>query len=132
MTTRPGGRPCTLVVCRGCCCGSTAKHPDTDHPGQLARLHEAAAASHGGLLVRTTDCLDTCAQSNVIVVQPSTRGRTQGGRPLWLGWALDDDSLDLITQYALAGGPGIAELPATLDLQRIAPPHATGPARTRR
>ncbi|MFF3071792.1 (2Fe-2S) ferredoxin domain-containing protein [Kitasatospora sp. NPDC057904] len=130
---RPGGRPCTLVVCRGCCCGSAAKHPDTDHSGQLARLHAvAAAATHGGLLVRTTDCLDACAQSNVIVVQPSARGRAQGGRPVWFGWALDDDSLDLITWYALAGGPGIAELPATLDLQRIAPPHSGDQARTRR
>ncbi len=80
--------------------------------------------------MRTTDCLDACAQSNVIVVRPSTRGRAQGGRPVWFGWALDDDGLDLITGYALAGGPGIAELPTTLDLQRIAPPRAASPART--
>ncbi|MFF2076164.1 (2Fe-2S) ferredoxin domain-containing protein [Kitasatospora sp. NPDC058162] len=132
LTLRPGGRPCTLVVCRGCCCGSTSKHPATDHDQQLALLRQAAADSGGELAVRTSNCLDACAQSNVIVVQPSTRGRTRGGRAVWLGWALDDNSLDLITQYALAGGPGIAELPPALDLQCITPPRVPAMALTRR
>ncbi|MFF2145083.1 (2Fe-2S) ferredoxin domain-containing protein [Kitasatospora sp. NPDC058190] len=130
LTLRPGGRPCTVVVCRGCCCGSARKHTGTDHDGQLARLRAAAERSGGTLVVRTTDCLDACLQSNVIVVQPSTHGRTRGGRPVWLGWALDDDSIALILDYALAGGPGLAELPVALDLQRITPPRT--PAITRR
>ncbi|MFI9321598.1 (2Fe-2S) ferredoxin domain-containing protein [Kitasatospora aureofaciens] len=132
LTVPPGGRPCTVVVCRGCCCGSARKHPRTGHGAQLARLRAAAEESGGTLAVRTTDCLDACAQSNVIIVQPSTRGRTRGGRPVWLGWTNDDDSIGLILEYALAGGPGIAHLPATLDLQRVTPPRAAALAERRR
>ncbi|MQS36311.1 (2Fe-2S) ferredoxin domain-containing protein [Streptomyces katsurahamanus] len=112
-------RPCTLVVCRGCCCGDARKHPGTDHDGQLTRLREAAAASRGRIEVRTTDCLGPCGQANVIVVQPSTEGRRRGARAAWIGWALDDDALDSIVAWALAGGPGLSEPPATLLLQTI-------------
>ncbi|MGW1976290.1 (2Fe-2S) ferredoxin domain-containing protein [Streptomyces sp. NPDC001889] len=115
-------RPCTLVVCRGCCCGSARKHPGTDHDGQLARLREAAAASGGRIEVRTTDCLGPCAQANVIVVQPSAEGRRRGARATWIGWALDDDAVDDLLEWARAGGPGLAEPPATLALQTIPAP----------
>jgi hypothetical protein len=117
-----GARPCTLVVCRGCCCGDARKNPGTDHAGQLARLRDAAAASGGRLAVRTSDCLGPCGQANVIVVQPSTEGRRRGARAAWIGWALDDDATDDVLAWAAAGGPGIAEPPATLTLQMIPPP----------
>ena len=29
----------SVVVCRGCCCGTETKHPDVDHDGQVAQLH---------------------------------------------------------------------------------------------
>ncbi|MFP1629027.1 (2Fe-2S) ferredoxin domain-containing protein [Streptomyces sp. 5K101] len=126
MTTfaiRPiGARPCTLVVCRGCCCGDARKNPGTDHVGQLARLRGAADASGGRLAVRTSDCLGPCGQANVIVVQPSTEGRRRGARAAWIGWALDDDATDDVIAWAEAGGPGIAEPPVTLTLQMIPPP----------
>ncbi|QKV96501.1 (2Fe-2S) ferredoxin domain-containing protein [Streptomyces sp. NA02950] len=121
-------RPCTLVVCRGCCCGNVAKHPRTDHQGQLDRLRAAADDSPGRLAVRTTDCLGPCGQANVVVVQPSATGRRGGGRPTWVGWALDDNSTDDLLAWALAGGPGVAEPPATLELQFVRPP---GEARAR-
>lgn len=124
-----GARPCTLVVCRGCCCGDARKNPGTDHAGQLARLRDAAAASGGRLAVRTSDCLGPCGQANVIVVQPSTEGRRRGARAAWIGWALDDDATDDVLAWAAAGGPGIAEPPATLTLQMIPPP--SGGVRTR-
>ncbi|MEU0370205.1 (2Fe-2S) ferredoxin domain-containing protein [Streptomyces sp. NPDC006283] len=117
-----GARPCTLVVCRGCCCGDARKQPGTDHVGQLARLREAAAASGGRLAVRTSDCLGPCGQANVIVVQPSTEGRRRGARAAWIGWALDDDATEDVLSWAEAGGPGIAEPPPTLTLQMIPPP----------
>jgi hypothetical protein len=120
-----GARPCTLVVCRGCCCGDARKNPGTDHAGQLARLRDAAAASGGRLAVRTSDCLGPCGQANVIVVQPSTEGRRRGARAAWIGWALDDDATDDVLAWATAGGPGIAEPPATLTLQMIPPPSGT-------
>ncbi|ALO12012.1 hypothetical protein AQF52_6419 [Streptomyces venezuelae] len=119
---RYGARPCSLVVCRGCCCGDARKNPGTDHAAQLARLREAAAASGGRLAVRTSDCLGPCAQANIIVVQPSTEGRRRGGRAAWIGFTLDDDCLDDILAWTKAGGPGIAEPPATLALQMIDPP----------
>lgn len=127
MTTtyaiRPfGARPCTLVVCRGCCCGDARKNPGTDHEGQLTRMREAAVASGGRLAVRTSECLGPCGQANVIVVQPSAEGRRRGARATWIGWALDDDATDDVLTWAAAGGPGIAEPPATLALQVIPPP----------
>ncbi|GGZ33062.1 hypothetical protein GCM10010387_28970 [Streptomyces inusitatus] len=115
-------RPCTLVVCRGCCCGSAAKHPGTDHEGQLIRLREAAAASGGRIEIRTSECLGPCGQANVIVVQPSTEGRRRGARATWIGWALDDDALGEVVAWAEAGGPGLAEPPAALTLQTIPAP----------
>ncbi|WP_234436254.1 (2Fe-2S) ferredoxin domain-containing protein [Streptomyces sp. NRRL S-813] len=119
-------RPCTLVVCRGCCCGNPRKHPGTDHAWQLDRLR--AGAAEGGFQVRTTDCLGPCDQANVIVVQPSAAGRRAGGRAVWVGFATDDDCTDDLLRWAQAGGPGIAEPPPALALQLIRPPRE---ARTR-
>ncbi|MDJ0462756.1 (2Fe-2S) ferredoxin domain-containing protein [Streptomyces sp. H27-C3] len=125
-----GPRPCALTVCRGCCCGDAGKHPGTDHDGQLRRLREAAAASEGRLLVRTSECLGPCGQANVVVVQPSTEGRRRGGRAAWVGWALDDDCTDDILAWVAAGGPGLAAPPATLALQLVpAPKPAPSPTR---
>lgn len=108
-------------MCRGCCCGNASKHPGTDHAGQLARLRAAAAASGGRFAVRTSECLGPCGQANVIVVQPSRDGRARGGRGQWVGFALDDASLDEILAWAEAGGPGIAEPPPALTLQLVDP-----------
>ncbi|MFD9906964.1 (2Fe-2S) ferredoxin domain-containing protein [Streptomyces sp. NPDC059063] len=117
----PAARPCTLVVCRGCCCGDAVKHPGTDHEGQLARLRAAAERSGGRFAVRTSDCLGPCGQANIVVVQPSRQGRLNGGRPAWVGFTLDDASVDEILAWAEAGGPGLAEPPVTLTLQLVEP-----------
>ncbi|MEV8531924.1 (2Fe-2S) ferredoxin domain-containing protein [Streptomyces sp. NPDC051211] len=117
-----GPRPCTLVVCRGCCCGTSRKNPGTDHAAQLARLEEAAAGSEGRLAVRTVDCLGPCAQANIIVVQPSTEARRRGARATWFGWVLDDSATDDITAWALSGGPGSTPLPPALTLHQVDPP----------
>ncbi|MEW2164708.1 (2Fe-2S) ferredoxin domain-containing protein [Streptomyces sp. NPDC007084] len=122
-------RPCSLVVCRGCCCGDPVKFPDTDHARQLARLRAGAEASGGRFTVRTTDCLGPCDQANVVVVQPSGAGRLGGGRPTWVGFATDDGCTDDLLAWASAGGPGVAEPPTALELQFVSPPRT---ARTRR
>jgi predicted metal-binding protein len=122
---RAARRPCTIVVCRGCCCGNPRKHPGTDHAWQLDRLLAGAAGSGGRFAVRTTDCLGPCDRANVVVVQPSTAGRLAGGRAVWVGFAMDDDCTDELLSWASAGGPGIAEPPATLRLQFIPPPRET-------
>ncbi|MEV8549970.1 (2Fe-2S) ferredoxin domain-containing protein [Streptomyces glaucescens] len=115
-------RPCTLVVCRGCCCGNPRKHPGTDHAWQLERLRAAAADSGGRFTVRTTDCLGPCDQANVIVVQPSSAGRRAGGRAVWVGFATDDAATEELLEWAAAGGPGVAAPPVTLELQFIPAP----------
>lgn len=121
-------RPCTLVVCRGCCCGNARKHRGFDHAWQLARLEAAARESNGRLAVRTTDCLGPCDQANVIVVQPSGAGRRMGGRATWIGFAMSEDATDDVLRWAADGGPGVAAPPFALELQFIRPP---GEARAR-
>ncbi|MCX2970647.1 MULTISPECIES: (2Fe-2S) ferredoxin domain-containing protein [Streptomyces] len=113
---------CTLVVCRGCCCGDPVKHPRTDHAGQLRRLRAAAHASGGRLAVRTSACLGPCGQANLVVVRPSPAGRRQGGRPVWVGWVMDDACVDDLLEWTAAGGPGLAEPPGALALQFVARP----------
>ncbi|MGW4895471.1 (2Fe-2S) ferredoxin domain-containing protein [Kitasatospora sp. NPDC004240] len=108
--------PVTVTVCRGCCCGTREKHPEVDHAAQFERLREAVG-DRGR--VRAVKCLDVCAHSNVVVVGPSGEGRAAGGRPVWLGWVLQDDMIDEIAEWVGAGGPGVAEPPGLLDLQQI-------------
>ena len=104
---------CTVTVCRDCCCGSRTKHPRVDHDAQLAELTAALGPEHR---VRTSLCLDVCDQSNVMVVQ------RRGARPVWFGLVLDDVVVDDLVGWVHAGGPGVAEMPATLELSIITPP----------
>ena len=113
MTEKP-----TVTVCRDCCCGSRAKHPGVDHDGQLDQLRAALA----GHRVRTSLCLDKCAESNVVVVHPSPAARRRGARPVWFGLVLEDTVADDVAEWVRAGGPGVAELPAPLKLSVISPP----------
>ncbi|RAJ47107.1 hypothetical protein K353_00308 [Kitasatospora sp. SolWspMP-SS2h] len=108
---------CTVSVCRGCCCG-TPKIPGLDHAAQLADLRGALAEV---ATVRPVACLDSCDHANVVVVQPSAEGRRAGGRPVWLGLVNDRDAGADITAWIEAGGPGLAPLPAILDLYVFSP-----------
>lgn len=110
---------CTVTVCRDCCCGSLRKHPAVDHGAQLDGLRGALEPRHR---VRTSLCLDVCAQSNVVVVHPTPEARRAGARPVWFGLVLDDAVLtDLIT-WIDEGGPGVATVPPVLELSVITPP----------
>ncbi|MFB4315830.1 (2Fe-2S) ferredoxin domain-containing protein [Actinomadura sp. 21ATH] len=86
-----------------------------DHDDQLARLTEAVP-------VRVSHCLDVCERANVIVVQPSSAGRARGARPVWLGLVNDSAATEDIVAWVRAGGPGLAEPPAVLDLYSFTPP----------
>ncbi|MFD7642672.1 (2Fe-2S) ferredoxin domain-containing protein [Kitasatospora sp. NPDC059795] len=108
---------CTVTVCRGCCCG-TPKIPRIDHAAQLTGLRAALATT---ATVRPVGCLDACEHGNVIVVQPSAQGRKAGGRPVWLGLVNDLDASADITAWIEAGGPGLADMPAILDLYAFNP-----------
>ncbi|WP_203790456.1 hypothetical protein [Paractinoplanes rishiriensis] len=108
-----------MTVCRDCCCGSRVKHPDVDHDAQLDLLRDALAPQHQ---VRTSNCLDVCTQSNVIVVHPAPRARRAGARPVWFGLVVESTVEADLVAWVPAGGPGVADLPAPLELSVISPP----------
>ncbi|MFB4309578.1 hypothetical protein [Actinomadura sp. GTD37] len=120
VVAEPGAPPprCTITVCRGCCCGTDRRNPGVDHDRLERRLRLQLARD---VRLRYTDCLGPCTQANVIVVNPSAKGRAAGGRAAWLGRILDVDAVDDITTWANAGGPGVANPPATLDLYSFKP-----------
>jgi hypothetical protein len=115
----PDAGAALVTVCRGCCCGTRAKHPDTDHAGQLAALR--AALSGTAVRLRIVECLDACEHSNVVIVSPGASGRRAEGRPVWLGGVLGRDPIEEIAAWAAAGGPGVADPPGTLDLHAFSP-----------
>ena len=110
---------CTLTVCRDCCCGNARKHPAVDHDGQLDRLRSAVGAPHR---VRVSQCLDVCAEANVMVVHPAPAARRRGARAVWLGLVLSEAIEADLAAWVSAGGPGVAPIPPTLDLSVIPAP----------
>ena len=112
---------CLVTVCRDCCCGSAVKHPGVDHDAQLDRLRAALPAPHR---VRVSDCLDACAQSNVIVVHPTPGARRAGARPVWFGLVAGDAVADDIVAWVGAGGPGVAPLGDVIELSVVRAPGA--------
>jgi hypothetical protein len=75
-----------VLVCRGCCCGTEHKHPDVDHDAQVEALRAVAR-------VRVVDCVDECAQSNVVIVRPGD------GRSIWFGRILDETSTAALCEW---------------------------------
>jgi predicted metal-binding protein len=107
----------TILVCRGCCCGTAQKHPDVDHEAQLHAL-EAAAARTPGARVRAVDCVDECSRSNVIVVRLREASTST---TLWLGEMLTEAKTKLLADWIAAGGPRTAPLPPRLAFAAFAP-----------
>jgi hypothetical protein len=107
----------SVTVCRGCCCGTHRKHPETDHEGQLRQLAEV------GVRVRVAvDCLGPCEHSNVMVVHPSRTLRRQGARVVWLGGVLDSRVIVHVGHWAAQGGPGAGAIPEAVRPFVIARP----------
>ncbi|HSU12242.1 MAG TPA: hypothetical protein VLK57_23865 [Pseudonocardia sp.] len=115
-----------VVLCRGCCCGTERRNPDTDHAARLAWLRQLPRAHPDGVTARTSECLGPCAQANVLVVRPSPAGRRRGGRPVWFGFVGDTRVLTLLEGRLRAGGPGFARLPDELELHVVAAPRMLG------
>ncbi|RZT87765.1 hypothetical protein EV383_4691 [Pseudonocardia sediminis] len=106
-----GGAVPRVTACRGCCCGTARKHPGVDHDRLLDRLVDEVG-DRG--LVRTTDCLGPCAESNVVIVTPSPDARRRGARPVWVRAVLDEVTVRGIGEWVRDGGPGAAEIPLEL------------------
>jgi (2Fe-2S) ferredoxin len=81
----------TTVVCRGCCCGSSGKHPGVDHAAQLEQM------SRRSNLVRSA-CLEMCEHSNVMVV-------LSGERVTWLGSVLAAHDTEAVADWLDRGAP---------------------------
>ncbi len=93
-----------VAVCRGCCCGTAAKHGEIDHQDQIDTLRTAVAsleslrpASTGR--VWATDCLGPCDRSNVIVVR-------SGAVRLWFGPILSKAQTKTLAKWVAGGAPG--------------------------
>jgi hypothetical protein len=99
-------------VCRDCCCGTSRKHPGVDHDALLDRLVAGTGAAG---VVDASSCLLACEKSNVVVVQPASRARRRGARPVWLREVLDVVAVDAIAGWVRAGGPGACAVPAALE-----------------
>ena len=99
----------TVLLCRGCCCGTARKHPDVDHLAQEQRLAEAAARAGARLAIG--GCLDECAHSNVIVLR---RGERDHVDSIWLGGVLDERRTSELCAYLCDGWREGAPLPAAL------------------
>lgn len=87
-----------IFACRGCCCGSPAKHPDTDHQSQLAALRELAESLPGGRL-SVLRCLGRCEHSNLVVVSPAS-----GEGLIWFGAVLEPEVVDELGCWLRSGG----------------------------
>ena len=74
----PSARRISVLVCRGCCCGTTWKHPEVEHAAQLSTLR-AAVSGVSGARLWTVDCLGPCDRSNVVVVRAEGQRRWFGG-----------------------------------------------------
>lgn len=81
-----------VLVCRGCCCGTSGKHPDVDHAAQLEAIAAVART-------RVVDCVDECSRSNVVIVRPGD------GTTLWFGGILDRITNDELCNWLAAGAP---------------------------
>lgn len=101
-----------MVLCRGCCCGTEAKHPNFDHEGQLRQV--AAAASAAGVLFSVASCLDECEHSNNVLVRQRHGSKSED---VLIGQLLDPDLTSALCDWLT--GPAGEELPQALVERRF-------------
>jgi hypothetical protein len=108
-------RQLTVTLCRGCCCGSTTKHPNVNHDAHARRIRDAVRASGTGV-TRVVKCLDECEHSDVVLVRrTSPVGRREH---FWLGPVNDAVDVDALAQWL--SGPPDTPLPDRLQRLRFA------------
>ena len=117
MSPRPA--PTTVLLCRGCCCGTSAKHPEADHLEQELSL-ERAASERPDVELRVVDCLDECDRSNVVVVRRP--GRPAKDRDTWFGGVVGDKVNRALLAWVEDGAPDPAPAPLSGHRFRHLPP----------
>lgn len=104
-----------VLLCRGCCCGTARKHPDTDHQ-QQERILAAAGSRCPTARVRTVGCLGPCSYSNVVVIRPIG----SSGERTWLG-RINTLAQTLSLSAWIEAGADLDSLPAQPALDRFVP-----------
>jgi len=108
----------SITVCRGCCCGR-------EDPTASEALLRSLMDSLPGTTVRSSNYLGPCERKDVIVVNPSSRARRRGARPVWLGWTQSAPSVGDLVGWVIAGGPGDVPIPPGLDRHAFRTPRGT-------
>lgn len=111
-------RGCSIVQCRGCCCGRRRGRPAKGAQIALDLLRKLLPEDS---IFALSGCLGPCEEADVIVVRPSREGWLEGGRAEWFGRMRDEERVRQLAAYIAAGGPGLAELPIQLVPHRIPP-----------
>jgi (2Fe-2S) ferredoxin len=109
-TVRPSDRP-GLTAC-SLCVGETLGDSDERAGGQLARLRELDALGVARLTL--AECLDECNRGDVVVARPARPGRRRSGRTVWLERVAGDELTGALASWLDQGGPGQADVPASL------------------
>ena len=117
MPPRPA--PTTVLLCRGCCCGTSTKHPSTDHGGQEQAVRDAVV-DRPDVELRVVDCLDECDRSNVVVLRRA--GQPARARDTWLGGVLGDRATTALTCWLEDGAPEPVPAPLAGHRFRHLPP----------
>jgi len=107
----PGVTACSL------CAGETLGSGDPLEGGQLARLR--GLESRGVLRLTTAECLDECERGDVVVARPGPGCRGPEARPVWFERLAGDHLTARLADWLVAGGPGVAHVPADLAAHRI-------------
>ena len=113
----------SILMCRGCCCGRSEKHPATDH-GRQVEVLSALVAAHPRASLEVVGCLGVCRYSNVVVLARWTRA---AWRVDWLGGILEPEDLDDLARVLERPFP----LPPRLARRCFVPPRPA-PAEARR
>ncbi|MCW3101393.1 MAG: hypothetical protein JWL77_7011 [Chthonomonadaceae bacterium] len=103
MKVKGHGPRTVVLLCRGCCCGTRAKHPNVDHDEQ-EQLLEQAAADGADVELRVVDCLDECNRSNVAVVRRLDAPLKE--RDTWLGGLLTRRATAALGDWVRDGADG--------------------------
>lgn len=98
----------SVLVCRGCCCGTERKLPEVDHAGHLDHLRDAIADNPASKL-RTVDCLGPCSFANVVVVR-------RGTQRWWLGAVNEEEQIAHLGDWLRSPS---SELPSELAALKI-------------